>query len=151
MANFDEIVNWKNVFAKTEEFKNNKPCKFAFIENFFVEKFYEKLYEGYPKWDDTWINKSTISKFQGSRGWGKYQPNEIVGEGEDSALNDAWNRWHEYAMSEEFINNMKKFSEVNITRTKYFKFTLYRQGGFQLPHIHDEGPNTLIGMLYFSS
>ena len=53
-------------------------------------------------------------------------------------------------MSEEFIDNMKKFSQVHVNRLKYFKFTLYKKGGFQLPHIHDEGPRTLIGMLYFS-
>ena len=45
MANFDKIVNWENVFAKADEFKNNKPCKFAFIEDFFDGDFYEELYK----------------------------------------------------------------------------------------------------------
>ena len=150
MANFDKIVNWENVFAKADEFKNNKPCKFAFIEDFFDGDFYEELYKGYPKFDDSWRSKSGISKFQFGRCWGKYGPNDITGEEKDSALNEAWNEWHQYSMSKEFLGNMKKFSGVDVNRLKYFKFTLYKKGGFQLPHIHDEGPRTLIGMLYFS-
>ena len=150
MTDFNKIVNWKNVFAKSDEFKNNKPCKYTFIEDFFEDDFYEELYKGYPKWDDSWISKSNFTKLQGSRAWGKYDPSGIIGEEKDPTLNEAWNEWHQYAMSEEFIDNMKKFSQVHVNRLKYFKFTLYKKGGFQLPHIHDEGPRTLIGMLYFS-
>ena len=33
---------------------------------------------------------------------------------------------------------------------KFFRFIAYRNGGFQLPHIHNVGPTTLVLMFYFS-
>ena len=45
----DQIFNWDNLFKASQEFKNNKPFKFAFIEGIFKESFYKKLYETYPK------------------------------------------------------------------------------------------------------
>ena len=49
-----KIINWDNVFAQSKNFKNQTPFNFAFIEKFFVSDFYEKLYETYPKIDDSW-------------------------------------------------------------------------------------------------
>ena len=47
MENFDEICNWDNLFAQSETFKNNKPFKYAFVEEIFKRDFYEKLFENY--------------------------------------------------------------------------------------------------------
>ena len=47
------IINWENVFAHSKTFQEQKPVKWAFIEEFFVRDFYEKLYETYPKKDDS--------------------------------------------------------------------------------------------------
>ena len=49
MSEFPKIVNWDNVFAKSEEFHNTSPTKFTFVENWIDENFYEKLYETFPK------------------------------------------------------------------------------------------------------
>ena len=38
------IINWENVFAHSKTFQEQKPVKWAFIEEFFVRDFYEKLY-----------------------------------------------------------------------------------------------------------
>ena len=40
-----EIVNWKNILAQSSTFQTQKPAKWAFLEEFFVRDFYEKLYE----------------------------------------------------------------------------------------------------------
>ena len=37
-----------------------------------------------------------------------------------------------------------------MNKLKHFKFIAYRDGGFQLPHIHNVGPSTLVMMFYFS-
>ena len=52
--------------------------------------------------------------------------------------------------SDEFLNALKKFSDVPIDRMKTFRFVLYHKGGFQLPHIHNDGPSTLIVFFNFS-
>ncbi len=49
MEDFSNIINWDNLFVKSEEFKQNKYFKFGFIEEFFNHDFYEKLYKTYPK------------------------------------------------------------------------------------------------------
>ena len=51
---------------------------------------------------------------------------------------------------EEFIENIRKFSGVDVNKLKHFNFTAYKKGGFQLPHIHNAGDTTLIIMIYFS-
>ena len=49
-----EVINWKNVYEQSSTFKNNKPTKWAFIEDFVNIDLYNELYETYPKFDDTW-------------------------------------------------------------------------------------------------
>lgn len=51
MENFDDIINWENLFKQSETFKNNKPFKFAFTEEIFKRDFYERLFETFPKYD----------------------------------------------------------------------------------------------------
>ena len=52
------IVNWDNVFKHSKTFQDGKPVKWVFVEDFFVNDFYEKLYETYPKKDDSWFTES---------------------------------------------------------------------------------------------
>ena len=49
----ENIVNWDNVFKHSKTFQENSPIKWIFVEDFFTKKFYEELYETYPKKDDS--------------------------------------------------------------------------------------------------
>ena len=42
------------------------------------------------------------------------------------------------------------FSKVPVDKMKMLKFLLYQKGGFQTPHIHNDGPSTIIIFFYFS-
>ena len=145
------IVNWENVFNHSESFKQNTPFKFAFIENFFQEDFYKKLYDTYPSLD-SFVNNSNMTKTQLIRFWGKCSKDDnVVIDEQDPNYSDAWNEFKHYAHSSEFIENFRKFSGVPVDKLKQFNFMAYGKGGFQLPHIHDVGPSTLIMLFYFSA
>ena len=62
MENFDDIINWENLFKQSETFKNNKPFKFAFTEEIFKRDFYERLFETFPKYDKNDETSSTYLK-----------------------------------------------------------------------------------------
>ena len=65
MENFDDIINWENLFKQSETFKNNKPFKFAFTEEIFKRDFYERLFETFPKYDkndETWFTSTSFTK-----------------------------------------------------------------------------------------
>ena len=49
-----DMINWKNFDNESSNFKDRNPTKWAFIEEFLDRDFYEKLYDTYPKYDDTW-------------------------------------------------------------------------------------------------
>jgi hypothetical protein len=144
-----KIINWKNVFEKSSDFQNNQPFKFGFIEEFIDRELYEKLYETYPKLDE-FLDGSGMTKAQLIRWWGNHDENEIVKDEEDSKLSKEWNQFYHYCHSEEFIENMRKFTGIPITKVKHFSFVAYKKGGFQLPHIHNVGPSTIVMMVYFS-
>ncbi len=147
----NKIVNWENVFNHTSEFQSRKPAKWAFIEEFFDRKFYEKLHNSYPEWDDTWGKKTGFDKNSNYKMWNDKEPNDILDKFvEDSRFSDAWNEFYRYIDSEEFANRMREFSGMPVNRLKHFSFSYMRKGGFQLAHIHNVGPSTLIMMLYFS-
>jgi hypothetical protein len=145
------ILNWSNANIKSEEFKNQKPFKFGFIKNIFEEEFYKKLYETYPKIND-FSDGSDMSKSQFVMQWGKskYEKLEPVLSGPDTKFSQSWNELKLYAESEEFITKWRDFAGVPVNKLKHFKFIAYRDGGFQLPHIHNVGPSTLVMMFYFS-
>jgi len=145
----NSIINWDNVFSQKDFFMNAKPFKFAFIENVFQKDFYEKLYKTYPKLDDSWTNFSNFSKSQLAKYWGDSEP-EKLSDGEDSSLSAEWNKFKLYVESEEFLSNFRNLTGTKVNKLKNFSFMSYRKGGFQLPHIHNVGPNTVILMLYFS-
>ena len=153
MENFDEICDLENFFQQSKTFKNNKPFKYAFIEGFFKRDFYEKLFETYPEYekdDGYWSTSTKFSKHQFYRGWGKYNPDHYVGQDPDPKLSPEWNKFFRFLHSDEFLNALKKFSGVAIDKMRTFRFMLYHKGGFQLPHIHNDGPSTLIVFFYFS-
>ena len=153
MENFDEICDLENFFQQSKTFKNNKPFKYAFIEGFFKRDFYEKLFETYPEYekdDGYWSTSTKFSKHQFYRRWGKYNPDHYVGQDPDPKLSPEWNKFFRFLHSDEFLNALKKFSGVAVDKMKTFRFMLYHKGGFQLPHIHNDGPSTLIVFFYFS-
>lgn len=145
------IINWENVTSKAEDFQNQKPFKFGFIKNIFKKEFYEKLYETYPGIND-FSDGSDMSKSQFAMQWGKpnYEKFEPVLSGPDMKFSQSWNELKSYAESEEFITKWRDFAKVPVNKLKHFKFIAYRDGGFQLPHIHNVGPSTLVMMFYFS-
>lgn len=150
MEDFSNIINWKNVLKNSEPFKNAKPFRFGFIEEFLNRDFYEKLFATYPKINDMWHVSIDPRKDQLCRYWGEVGPNEVVGEDDDSQYSPEWNEFKRYAQSEEFIQNFRKFSDIPVSKLKFFHFMAYKKGGFQLPHVHNVGPSTLILMVYFS-
>ena len=146
-----QMINWDNVFRHSKTFQERKPTKWEFLEEFFVSDFYEKLYETYPKKDDSWFVESSNDKSAYRKWWaGKKDGNHISSDVEDPNFSESWNKFYHYLFSAEFLSNIRKFSGVPVTKTKTVTFMLLTRGGYQLPHIHNVGPSTLILMLYFS-
>ena len=150
MAKNLDIVNWENVFTHDVTFQEKKPTKWAFIEEFFVRDFYEKLYETYPKKDDSWFFETSNDKSAYRKWWAEENANDIPSDVEDPNFSEHWNTFHRYLFSDEFLANIRKFSGVPVTKVKSLGFMLLTRGGYQLPHIHNVGPSTLILMLYFT-
>jgi len=144
------IINWENVLPHSKTFQDQKPTKWAFIEEFFVRDFYEKLYETYPKKDDSWFFETSNDKSAYRKWWAEENANDIPSDVEDPNFSEHWNTFHRYLFSDEFLANIRKFSGVPVTKVKTLGFMLLTRGGYQLPHIHNVGPSTLILMLYFT-
>ena len=146
-----EIINWENIFANARTFQEQKPTKWVFIEEFLTRDFYEKLYETYPKKDDIWFFESSDDKSTYRKWIGETKNiNDIANDVEDPNFSESWNKFHHYLFSNEFLSNIRKFSGVPVNKLKHSMFMLLTRGGYQFPHIHNVGPNTLILMLYFS-
>jgi len=150
MEDYSEIINWENVFKQSENFQSSKPFKFAFIEGFFKEDFYDKLYKSFPKFDNSWDHITTYDKNHWSKKWANTTEHGVVSDGDDPSMGREWNLLKQYASTKEFSDNFKKFTNVSVTKLKHFHYIGMTQGGFQLPHIHNVGPSTLIMMAYFS-
>ena len=144
------IINWENVLPHSKTFQDQKPTKWAFIEEFFVRDFYEKLYETYPKKDDSWFFETSNDKSAYRKWWAEENANDIPSDVEDPNFSEHWNTFHRYLFSDEFLANIRKFSGVPVTKVKTLGFMLLTRGGYQLPHIHNVGPSTLVLMLYFT-
>jgi hypothetical protein len=147
---FSKIINWNNVFEQSNSFKNSKPFSFGFIEDFFTDKFYNNLYETFPKIDEKWNIASVMSKYQHYRTWNNASINDPHKSGDDPSLSEYFNKLKRYAETEEFVSNFREFSGVPVSKLKTITFMSYEKGGFQYPHIHNNGPSSLIIMLYFS-
>jgi hypothetical protein len=147
--NSSEIINWQNVFKHSSEFQNRKP-RWVFIEEFFDRSFYEKLYNSYPKYDDTWVITNSSDKDAFHKSWNKKAADEVTENVKDKNFSESWNEFYHYLFTEECNEKIRKFSGVPITRVKYFNFAYMKMRGFQLPHIHNVGPSTVILMMFFS-
>jgi len=145
------IINWDNVFQKSDKFKNQQPFKFGYIKNIFNNSFYENLYNDYPKLDD-FTDGSDMSKNQLVMQWGKvrYQKLEPVMLGQDTRFSEEWNQLKLYAESEEFIKKLVEVTGVEVTGLRHFCFMYAKKDCFQSPHIHNVSDKTLIVFLYFS-
>ena len=150
MVENSNIINWENVLAQSKTFQDQKSTKWAFLEEFFVRDFYEKLYETYPKKDKSWSFESSDDKSAYRKWWGDKQSAHIPTDIEDTNFSESWNEFYHYMFSNEFISNFRKFSDVPVSKLKGFGFMLLTKGGYQLPHIHNVGHDTLILMIYFS-
>ncbi len=153
MQEFTNMINWDKLHENSSYFKNNKPFKFGYVEEFFDRDFYEELYKSYPKIDDSWSINNTMFKYQYRRDvFITQHPDqiELTNEKEDSTLSDAWKNFIKYIQTKEFLDNFSKYSGIPNLRVKEFQFVAYKQGGFQLSHAHNIGPSTLHWMSYFS-
>ena len=146
-----KIINWEKVFEHSIEFQNREPTKWTFVEEFFDRTFYEKLYNSYPKWDDSWGKKTGYDKNSNYKIWNEKNPDDIPENYvEDKNFSETWNEFYRYVGSDEFTSKMREFSGVPINKLRHFSFSYMRKRGFQLAHIHNTGPSTLIMMMYFS-
>ena len=149
-SKYAHIINWDKIFSYSNEFQNNKPCKWTFIEDFFQREFYDQLYETFPKFGDSWEYVSSHDKDAFRKLWGNQKNDDVPTDEEDSKFSKPWNEFYHYLFTDEFIQNMKFFSNVPVGGLKHFSMKLSKQGGYQSPHIHNVGPSTLIFMIYFS-
>ena len=145
-----KIINWENVLKCSTDFKNRNPTKWAFIENFFEEEFYETLRNTYPIWDNTWGRKDSADKNSNYKMWHGKDTEDIAENSEDNNFSESWNEFHRYLFSEEFIGKMREFSGISINKLRHFSFSYMRKRGFQLSHVHNVGSSTVILMIYFS-
>ena len=83
----------------------------------------------YDKNDETWFTSTLFTKHQFYRGWGKYDAGYYASEEEDPKLTPEWNRFYRLLHSQEFVDNIKKFSEVPVDKMKTFSYIVYEKGG----------------------
>jgi len=148
------IVNWECVFNESNNFKNRSPTKWAFIEEFLDKEFYEKLFETYPKFDDTWALEDSYDKISYRKFW-KRDESRYYADGTpikeyDSRYSEPWNKFLEYLWSEEFIKKLVEVTGVEVNGMRHFCFMYAKKNGFQSPHIHNVSDKTLIIFIYFS-
>tara|TARA_B110000263_G_C15230387_1_gene474319 strand:- start:408 stop:1100 length:693 start_codon:yes stop_codon:yes gene_type:complete len=146
----EKILNWEEIFQKSSNFKQNNPTKWAYVENFFEGEVYNELYKTYPKFNESWKSEDSYDKCAYRKYWGEVDENKNLTQEQDDNFSEAWNKFLKYLHSDSFIENIRKFSGIPVTKIKKFQFTLIRKNGFQLPHIHNMGPSTIIIMAYFS-
>ena len=135
-----KIINWTNVFANSETFKNNKPFRFGFVENVFESDFYNMLYETYPKIDSSWRRINILGRSSSKRGFGNHQgPNrtDYPLDQEDKMLGKAWNEFFHYLYTDEFLNSMSKYTGIELTKLCRFGFVYNQKGDFNMPHTHN--------------
>jgi len=143
------IVNWQNASSQSLNFKNNSPTKWAFIKEFLDRGFYEELYKTYPKFDDTWSEMDSYDRVGYRKFWKRDEETNHIQE-YDSRYNESWNKFLEYAWSEEFIKKLVEVTGVEVTGLRHFCFMYAKKDGFQSPHIHNVSDKTLIVFIYFS-
>ena len=134
-----KIINWENVFTNSETFKNNKPFPFGFVENVFEPDFYSMLYESYPKVDSSWHHPTDFGRSATKRGFGNHEsPNktDYPPDQEDEMLSKSWNEFFHYLYTDEFLNNMSKYTGIELTKLGHFGFFYNQKGDYNMPHTH---------------
>ena len=133
-----KIINWDNILSKADIFKNNKPFPFGFIENVFEPNFYKMLYDTYPKVDSHWFKPTDYSRSATKRGFGNHDPrvDKFPKYQKDENLSPAWNEFFNYLLTEEFMQNMSKFTGIELTKLCHFGFHYNQKGDFNMPHTH---------------
>ena len=144
-----DIVNWQNAYEQSSNFKNQNSTKWAFVEEFLDRNFYEELYKTYPKFDDTWSEMDSYDRVGYRKFWKRDEETNHIQE-YDSRYNESWNKFLEYAWSEEFIKKLVEVTGVEVTGLRHFCFMYAKKDGFQSPHIHNVSDKTLIVFIYFS-
>lgn len=132
MSNVDQIINWDSFYKNSDTFKNNKPFRFAFIEEVFNRDFYKKLYETYPKYDESWTNYQDYSRSSRNKEFG--DPALSVTK-ENPALSPEWNTLFRYLATDEFIKNLSKFAGMDLKKSIRAGFINSHKGDFSLPHV----------------
>lgn len=159
MKDFNNIINWENVFPNSETFNTTKPFKFGFVEEFFHQKFYDRLYETYPKESDgAWYRiTDDFSRSAMRRNFGKTKPNDPLDDEDDPLLSKEWNKFKRYMNSSEFAANISKYTGITVTRPQHYVFINLHKGDFNLPHNHfleskGNNPNSykLTMLIYFT-
>lgn len=145
----NNIVNVDNLLSESKNFQERKPTKWAFIENFIEPKLYEELYDTFPKLDNSWFTEDSYDKLSFKKFWITNKNDPVIYQKDNNASN-AWNKFMEYIWSDEFVSKLREFSGVPVTRLKYFSWMMLKKDGFQMPHIHNVGPSTLLVFIYFS-
>lgn len=138
----NQIINWENVFANSETFRNNKPFPFGFVENVFEPNFYNMLYESYPKVDSSWHHPTDFTRSSTKRGFGNHKVgtnDAFPPDQEDKELSKAWNEFFHYFYTDEFMNNMSKYTGIELTKLRHFGFFYNQKGDFNMPHAHHQG------------
>ena len=99
------LVNWQNVFEQSEKFKNNPSTKWAFIEGFLNDDFYNKLQQSFPKFDDSWDVEDSYDKLAYRKYW-KMKEDRIISKEKDEQYGEYWNQFMEYAWSKDFCEKI---------------------------------------------
>ena len=107
---FSNMINWDKLMEKSNNFKNQKPFNFSFIEEFFNHEFYERLYSSYPKFDSSWNKHADTDKFQLNKTWNNLPTSEINKPGDDPTMSEHWNKLKRYAETDEFVSYFRDFS-----------------------------------------
>ena len=126
-----QLINWDNFFKNSDTFKNNKPFKYAFIEEVFDRDFYEKLYQTYPKYDETWKHYQDFSRSSRNK---DFETQNFLKKDEPTLSNE-WNQFFRYLTTDEFIDNFSKFAGMKLTKVSRSGFINSHKGDFSLPHI----------------
>jgi len=155
------MINWTNIEKEYSNFKNSNPTKWAFIEKFLDENFYEKLYNTYPKFDDTWdiqeagdVGRLSYRKFW-KRDEGRFfsdgTPREhVIIQENDSRYSKSWNEFMSMLWSQEFSKKLLEMTGISKLNLKHMNFMYARKDGFQNTHIHNASDKTVIMFVYFS-
>jgi len=155
------MINWANIEREQSNFKNRTPTKWAFIEEFLDNDFYEELYKTYPKFDDTWdiqeageVGRLSYRKFwkrDDGRFFSDGTPREhVLIQENDSRYSKSWNEFMNILWSQEFSKKLSEITGIGELNLKHMNFMYARKNGFQNTHIHNSSTKTVIVFVYFS-